>query len=198
MRIGITGGIGSGKSTVTALLRERGYTVIDADQVARDLTAGHTPVVAELAQALGPAILQADGTLDRAKTAQVVFADPEKRAILEDIVTKQVIQACRDALDAAEAETDRHLVFLDAPLLLETGIRDQVENVWSVICPQDLRIQRVLARDHTTREAVEARMAAQLSDQERIARSDEVIENGDGMEALQKQVEGLLEKYAGL
>lgn len=192
--VGVTGGIGSGKSTVSDHLRERGYDVVDADAVARAITGKGSPVVQELADRLGAEILRPDGSLDRAKTARLVFSDPGKKKILEDIVTERAIDRCGELLDECRRTTDKALVFYDAPVLFETRAHELTDENWVVTADHDIRIRRVMARDGVSEQAVEARMANQMSDAEKCARADAVLDNSGSREELIRRVDALLER----
>ncbi|GHF97906.1 dephospho-CoA kinase [Deinococcus piscis] len=187
-RLGLTGSIGAGKSTVAALLREAGLTVIDADALARQVTA-EPAVLAELA-ALWPDVVSGQGgatQLDRAALAARVFGDPTQLAQLEALTHPRIRTATAAALRAA-AERGESWVVQDIPLLFEKGLDAGMDAVWVVDAPRELRVQRLLERSGLSREQVLAREAAQWSPERKRARADTVIENTGTLEELRAQV----------
>lgn len=194
--IGLTGGIGAGKSTVSQYLKEKGYLIIDADQMAHDLTALGSPVLAEIAETFGSEMLFPDGNLDRKKLAAVVFADKEKLEILENLTTRRVVTEIKEKLELLRAEKRNRIVFVDAPLLFEVGVDHLMDFVFMVNADTEVRIGRVAERDHISRQQVLARMASQMDEREKEEKSTEVIDNSKGKEALYQQIDALLEKYA--
>lgn len=194
--IGLTGGIGAGKSTVSDYLLEKGYIVIDADKIARDLTEKGSETLQALAAAFGEEILFADGSLDRKKLAGVVFSDGEKRLILEELTTKEVVRIIENRLIQLQKEGCSGPVFVDAPLLFESGADRLTGAVWLVDADMDVRVARVMARDGISAEDVMRRIANQMDSEEKKARSTDIIDNSKGKELLYSQVERLLEKYA--
>lgn len=192
--VGLTGGIGSGKSTVARLLAERGAFVIDADQLAREVVAPGKPALAEITRTFGPAVLAADGSLDRAKLGARVFADAEARAQLNRIVHPEVrkLSALRiqDAVNQGVP-----VVVYDVPLLYETGLETSFPLVIVVDAPEATREARVVARDGLTPDETKARMNAQLPLSEKVRRADFVVDNGGTLEETSRQVETL---YAAL
>lgn len=189
--IGITGGIGAGKSTVSSYIRDRGYEVVDADAISRSLTEKGSPVLSELVEAFGGEILTPDGALDRRKTAAIVFADPEKKARLERIITDRVLEIVTERAEAFRTKPSG-TVFLDVPLLFETDAWKLCDEIWFVTARQETRIDRVMEREHCTREDVLARIASQMPEEEKRSRSDVVIDNSRGLEELLDQLDELL------
>ncbi|MGI6737714.1 MAG: dephospho-CoA kinase [Anaerovoracaceae bacterium] len=192
MKIGITGGIGSGKSTVTACLRELGYTVIDADEISHEITRPGSPVLTRLRTAFGDGIFAAGGALDRAALASLVFDDAAKRKTLDEITHGEIYDIIVGRLN----RSDGLLRFVDAPLLFETGLDRETDAVWVVTAAADERVRRVAQRDHVGAAQVRARIAAQLDDRSRCAAADEVIVNQGTKEELRARVAELVEKYA--
>jgi dephospho-CoA kinase len=188
---GLTGGIGSGKSTVAELLRARGIPVFDADEAARAATRPGGPGWKEVAEALGPDVVRPDATLDRPAIARRAFADPSLRRRLEEIIHPLVDRAAREWRERCLAE-NRPLAFVCGPLLLETGRDRDLDGVVAVVATEEARVRRVVDRDRVAPEAVRARMAAQMSDVERMTRAAFVLLNDGGPEELQAQVESLL------
>ncbi len=190
--VGLTGGIGSGKSTVSAMLAARGAIVIDADAIVHELQRSGTDVFNEMVDALGAEIVGADGELDRPKVASIVFGDPEKRGLLTSIVWPRVGERVIAAL--AEAPDDA-IVILDVPLMAETphGSRRNAQKVIVVDASRESQL-RHLADKGVTREQAESRMAAQASREERLGIADHVIDNDGSLEELQRQVNELWTK----
>lgn len=193
--IGLTGGIGAGKSTVSALLREKGLRVIDADRIAHEITEPGSPALKEIEETFGGEMILPDGSLDRKSLAAAVFSDEEQKALLESITTAQVIQIIREELEKLAAAGIEKRVFVDAPLLFETGADALTDTVWLVDADPELRIQRTMERDHASREEILRRIAGQMPDEEKRARAHEIIDNSKGKDALYRRVEGLLKEY---
>ena len=194
--IGLTGGIGAGKSTVSNYLRKRGFEILDADQIARALTEKGSQTLQELVSAFGEDILFPDGSLNRKKLASLVFSDEKKRLLLENLTTKRVVEIIAQKLQHFAQTGMKGPIFVDAPLLFESGADRLTDVVWLVDAAQDVRISRVMARDGAAAEDVRRRIESQMDSEEKAARSAEIIENSKGKEALYRQVEQLLEKYA--
>ncbi len=184
LTVGLTGGIGSGKSAVSARLETRGATVIDADRIAREVVATGTPGLAAVLAAFGPDVATADGGLDRPALGRVVFADSAARARLEAIV-HPLIRA-RTQQRIAELDPDGIAVH-DIPLLVETGATGIYDLVLVVEAPRELRLTRLAGRGLPREEAL-ARMASQASDEQRRAVADLVIDNGGDLADLDARV----------
>lgn len=191
-KIGITGGIGSGKSTVSEYLIKEGYDIIDCDKIARDIVTPEFGLLKKLALIIGPEILNQDGTLNREKTSEIVFASDEKRKLLNDITH----EAIRDIMLQRFQNASSDPIFVDAALLFETGFADELDVIWMVKADESLRKKRVFERDETDIENIEARMNAQMDDGEKAKLADEIIDNSGSKEELFKHIEELLKKYA--
>ncbi len=187
LRIGLTGGIGSGKSTVAALLVERGAVLVDADVLAREVVAPGTPGLAAVVAAFGPGVLGPDGSLDRPALAAVVFADPEQRARL-DAVVHPLVRA-RAAELVAQAPADA-VVVQDVPLLVETGQAGSYDLVVVVQASLPVRLARLEQRGMTEADA-RARIAGQATDDQRAAAADVLLHNDGTREELAAQVDEL-------
>lgn len=188
--IGLTGGIGSGKSTVARLIAARGIPVIDADQLAREITAPGSPALAEIA-ALWPQVIGADGHLDRRRLGATVFPDSAARARLEGITHPRIVAlATQRAAELARA--GHRLAFYEASLLVETGRYRELDGLVVVDAPEELRIARVVARDRVTPAEVRARIAAQLplAAKRRVATA--IIDNDGDPATLAPRVDALL------
>ncbi|MGQ0430958.1 MAG: dephospho-CoA kinase [Microthrixaceae bacterium] len=179
--IGLTGGIGSGKSTVSARLAERGAVVIDADEITRDLQRPGTQVFNDMVARFGAAILQADGTLDRQAVADIVFGDPQALADLGRIVHPAVGAEIGRRLESAAATDD--LVILDVPLLVESGRDDMVALVVVDVDPE-IAVQRLVEQRGMREDDARARMARQASRADRLAKADIVIDNSGSLDEL--------------
>lgn len=188
--IGLTGGIGSGKSAVARLLEARGIPVVDADQLAREAALPGTPALAEI-RAAWPGVVAPDGTLDRRRLGEIVFADRAARARLEAILHPR-IAALAAARAEALARAGHRLVFYEASLLVETGRYRELDGVVVVDAPEAARIARVVARDHLAADHVRARMAAQMpmADKRRVATA--VLDNDGDLDRLREKVAALL------
>ena len=177
LRIGLTGGIGSGKSTVAQLLAERGAAVIDADAIARSVTAPHGLAMPEIARVFGAEFIDAQGALDRDRMRAHVFANPSAKKQLEAIIHPLVAQQTQAQAQQAESAGHIALVF-DVPLLVESGRwRQQVDQLLVVDCLVETQVQRVIARNGLPRETVAQIIAAQASRAQRLAAADWVIFN---------------------
>ncbi len=199
--VGLTGGIGTGKSTVARMLAARGAVVIDADAIVHELQAVGTPMLAEIGRAFGPEILRPDGSLDRARLGEVVFADPEARRRLGEITHPAVGREMLRRLEAARS-AGAPLVVLDNPLLFEGRVRrgaasDRTEETILAYAPAETQIARQIARDGVTREFALQRMAAQLPIEEKRALATYVIDNSGSLEATERQVRELHATLSG-
>ena len=185
LRIGLTGGIGSGKSTVSALLADRGEQVVDADVLAREAVAAGSPGLAAVVDAFGEGVLSADGSLDRPALAAVVFGDPAARATLDGIVHPLVRARAVELITAMPGDA---VVVQDIPLLVETGQAAAFDLVLVVEADVDVRVARLVQRGLAEDDA-RARIAAQATDEQRRAVADVVLDNSGSPEHLAEQVD---------
>ncbi len=185
--IGLTGGIASGKSTIANLLRSLGAPVFDADAESRAMVAKGSAALAEIAKTFGSDYLQADGELNRAKMAELVFNDKTALKQLEGIIHKNVYAAAQNFLAECRSKNMPAAV-LDVPLLIECGWHKNVDKVWLVAVDSETQIERAMERSQMTREEVKARIAAQMTLEEKRAYADFVIDNSGPLEAAQKTV----------
>ena len=183
--IGLTGGIGSGKSTVSNLLAEMGAVVIDADAIVHEVQAPGGAAYQPMVDHFGPAVVEPDGVLDRQAIAAIVFNDPEQLAALNAIVHPLVGQAIMEALEA-QAATD-NVVILDVPLLVESG-RSDMAGLIVVDAPVEVAVARAVARGPASEDDVRARIAKQATREDRLAKADLVIDNSGSLEDLTAQV----------
>lgn len=188
LSLGLTGGIGSGKSTVSEMLEERGATVVDADRIVRALQEPGQPVFEAMVEAFGPSIVAGDGTLDRQAVADIVFGDDEALKTLNSIVHPAVGAAIAERL-AELAETD-DVVIMDIPLLVESG-RDDMAAVIVVDVDPDLAVERLVEHRGFSEEDARSRMARQASRDDRLAKADVVIDNSGSLDDLRAQVDAL-------
>lgn len=193
--VGLTGGIGSGKSTVADRFAAHGVPVIDTDVIARELTAPGGAALEAVRAAFGDSVMQAEGALDRAALRRRVFADAAARRQLEAILHPLI----RDRVDRARAQAKAPYVLIVIPLLVETGgYRDLLDRVLVVDCPEALQIARVMARSGLERGEVEAILAAQAGRAERLSEADDVIENAGSPASLDAQVMAMHQRFLAL
>ena len=192
--LGLTGGIGSGKSMVASMFAQLGADVIDADQLARDVVEPGQPALDEIGTAFGRDILLPDGRLDRSKLARIIFADPVARGKL-NAITHPRIRERMDAAIAARASRPGVLI-ADIPLLYENDRASIVEMVIVVWVDRETQLRRLLERDRLTGEEAGQRIAAQMPLDEKRARADVVIDNSGSRESTLHQVEAIYRRYA--
>lgn len=185
--VGITGGIGSGKSAVTDHLETLGITVVDADKVARVVVEPGTPGLDAITECFGPEILLADGGLDRAALRKIVFDNPDERKVLEGITHPHIHAEIARQL----SEGSSHYVVLSSPLLLESGQNKFADYVVVVDVPEEVQLKRTMARDENSEALVKQIMAAQLDRQTRLSRADTSITNDGTLEVLYERVDVL-------
>ena len=187
-RVGLTGGIGAGKSAVSSLLAERGATIVDADSLAREVVAPGSEGLAEIEVAFGPGVLDGDRGLDRAAMAEVVFADPSARQRLEAIIHPRVrALAAQIEADAWAADPDAVVVH-DVPLLVETGQQGDYDLVLVVDVPVAAQVQRLVSSRSMSEAEARGRIAAQAGRDERVAAADVVIDNSGTRDDLARRV----------
>jgi dephospho-CoA kinase len=192
--IGLTGGIGSGKTTVSDLLAKFGAGIIDTDLIAHQMTAPHGAAISQIEKQFGPDFIRADGALNRDKMRSLVFTKPEARKSLEAITHPLIRQeAIRQAMQLSK-EASPYLVFV-VPLLIESGSwMESIDRLALVDCPEETQIQRVMQRSNLPREEVERILATQASRKERLQHADMVIENQGSLEELEVEVQNLHQK----
>lgn len=185
MVIGLTGNIGTGKSTVAGMLAELGAEVIDADKVAHEMMRAGTPVHAAVVEAFGPEMLSPDGEIDRRLLGTLVFNDPAALARLEAITHPATIEAIGRRIRATSAK----VVTVEAIKLFEAGMADAYDSVWVTTCRPEQQIQRVVAERDLSRPAAERRVRAQPPQEDKVARADVVIDNSGSLSQTREQVE---------
>ena len=186
-KIGLTGSIGSGKSTVSKIVVKRGIQLIDADEISRNITSGKSPLISELQSAFGPGILNEDGTLNRTKTAEMAFATPSGLQKLTSVVTEKVKEIIQGECDSLEKEGEK-LLFMDIPLLFENNMSDSFDEVWSVVADTEIRYKRANERDGISREDFDARDRSQVPQKTKMEQSDVVFLNDGTMDELANKV----------
>lgn len=195
LRIGLTGGIGSGKSTVAARLVELGAVLVDSDQLAREVVAVGSPGLARVVERFGADVLAADGSLDRPRLGRLVFGDPAALADLNAIV-HPLVRARSEELTAEAAAGGAAAVVHDVPLLVENGLAGNYDAVLVVQAPLELRLRRLAGRG-MDEETARARIAAQASDEQRRAVADVVLDNSGTLEQLTAQVDAAWARLVG-
>lgn len=192
--IGLTGGIGSGKSAVADRFRQLGIKVVDADIAARKVVEKGTPALAEIADHFGKQVLLADGTLDRAALRRVVFGNDSERVWLEKLLHPRIGEWIAAELAAATSP----YAILESPLLLESTQHRMVRRTLVVDVPEEVQVERAAARDSNTAEQIRAIIARQMPRQQRIERADDVIDNAGGLADLDQPVAELHRRYLEL
>lgn len=191
LRLGLTGGIASGKSTVSRIFAELGAIIIDSDVLAREVVAPGTEGLAEVVKAFGDEILTEAGEMDRAKVGVIVFADPTMRKVLEQVIHPRVFLR---ALEIDEAAGEHDVVINDIPLLVETNQADRFDAVVVVDVPTELQVERMVRDRGMTVEEAQGRIAAQASREQRLAVATYVIENTGTLAALHDRVREVWEQ----
>ncbi|MEX0606064.1 MAG: dephospho-CoA kinase [Marinobacter sp.] len=191
--IGLTGGIGSGKSTVAGLFRSFGIHTVDADNVAREVVEPGTDALSQIAQHFGEQLLATDGTLDRAALRTIVFKEPTEREWLEALLHPIIRQELERQLKPLEYSLP--YTMLVSPLLLETDQHTMVERIIVVDVPESVQLERTMARDNNSRDLVERIIAAQIPRQNRLERASDVIDNSRALDQVRQQVELLHRRF---
>jgi dephospho-CoA kinase len=186
--IGLTGGIASGKSTVTSFFRERGIPVIDADILGHRTYDPGTETYQKVVETFGPDVVAPDGTIDRKVLGSKVFGKPDELKKLTDIVWPGIRRLASEQLAEFEA-AGNDIAVLEAAVLLEAGWEDLVDEVWVVVVDPEIAVQRLGARNGLDPDAARARIASQLTNEERIARGDVIIENNGTLEELNARIQ---------
>ncbi len=194
LRIGLTGGIASGKSTVADLFAELGAAIIDTDVIAREVVAPGSPALEDIASEFGEAVISDDGTLDRAALRSIVFADDDARKRLEAITHPRIGEETRLQSEAAQGPYQLIVV----PLLVNSALRGFVDRILVVDCEEDTQVRRLMARDGGSEAEARRILAAQASRTERLEIADDVIHNDAGVAELRQQVAALHEIYLTL
>ena len=192
--VGVTGGIGSGKTAATDRFQALGITVVDADLASRIVVEPGRPALKAIEEHYGTGVISPDGSLDRRALRDIVFSNPDERKWLERLTHPLIAE---EILRQIQASTSPYTV-LASPLLLESGQSRMAQRVLVIDVPEEMQIARTASRDNTTPDSVKAIIAAQMSRQERLAKADDVIVNDQSLEALHKAVDQLHETYLQL
>ena len=192
LRVGLTGGIASGKTTVANYFAELGAGIVDTDHVAREVVAPGEPGLDAVREAFGPSIISSSGELDRRALRTAVFADPEKRHRLEEILHPLIRARTLEQLNRIHAPYAMVVV----PLLLETGFESLVDRVAVVDCPREMQLERLLLRDGIDPDEAESMLSAQSDREARLARADDVIDNSGDLDVTRAQVRELHARYS--
>jgi dephospho-CoA kinase len=187
--IGLTGGIASGKSTVSGILQELGAKIIDTDQLARQVVAPGQPAYREIVAAFGRRVLQPDGSLDRRALGRIVFNDAAARERLNAITHPRIRELAAAKTEYWRQQDAGAVIVIEAPLLLEAGMDAMVDAIWVVTAPQPLRLERIRRRDNLSRQEAESRLRAQeAGEAERLSRATVVINNSGDLQATRAAV----------
>jgi len=196
--VGLTGGMGSGKSTAAEMFRELGAYIIDADKICRILVEPDQPAWQEIIKIFGNDILLKNRTLNRAKLADIIFNDPNQKKNLEAILHPKVFEEERSVFEQITKKNPGALVIIDAALLIESGNHRKVDKVVVVSSHEKTRIQRILDRSRFSREDIQRRIQSQMDLKEKIKVADYVLDNNAGLADLKKQVAALYKDLQSL
>ncbi len=196
--LGVTGNIASGKSTIARALEKLGATLVDADQLARTVVAPGSLVLSRLTERFGADILLADGRLNRIRLGEIIFADSSARSDLNAIMHPAIARLAVERLGQLKATVGIPLVVYEAPLLFEVGAKTRVDRVLVVRIDPELQLQRLVLRDGLDETAAKQRLAAQMPQEEKLARADFVIDNSGSLEATLRQVDALWQQLVGM
>ena len=189
--IAITGGIASGKSTVTEYILSKGYTVIDADKMSRDMTSAGGKAMPYILEHFGPEYINPDGSLNRAAMRDLVFRDPRKKALLEEGTTKVVIEDI-EAIKREKESQGEKAVFFDIPLLFELHQEDTYDEVWVVTADRQLRKERVMKRDNLDAEITELIIGSQAEEDVRASRATRIFSNNGTIDELHDSIDAAI------
>lgn len=190
--IGLTGGIGSGKTEASKYLFLHGAHILDADKISREMVYTGSETLKEIVQFFGEDILHQEGSLDRKKLGNIVFSDEKSLKQLNAIMHKRIISEVKDQLEQLNKLNSKQIVVVDAPLLIETGLNSLVDQVWVVDIPEDIQIQRIKKRDHLFESEIKKRIKSQLPRKERIQYADVILDNSGEINDLYKQIDKAL------
>ncbi len=196
--VGVTGGMGSGKSTVSGIMSREGGHVIDADQICRDLVEPGQPAWKEVLELFGPDIIYPDQSLDRSKIAGIIFKDSLKKAQLEEILHPRVFEEEQREFEALSRKNPESVVILDAALLIESENYRKVNKVVVVSCAEELQIERIVAQGRFQKDDAIRRIRLQMPLEEKKSKADYIVENNSTKENLDRQVVALFNKLKAL
>jgi len=196
-KIGLTGGIGAGKSTVSNRLRMLGAHIIDADAISRNALSTHGPCYDAVIALFGTQIIREDDSIDRAMVADLIFSDETKRLALNDIVHPYVLGTMHQECNEIIAANPDALVIFDIPLLIECGAYQDMDCNLVVTTPDEIRVERICKRNHTTKEEAWARIQSQIPQEEQCLYADYIIDNGGTLEELYQRVDEIYAELCG-
>jgi len=192
--IGLTGGVASGKTTVSEVLREEGAILIDADQIARDLVQPQTPAWQELVRAFGNEILDQEGSIHRQKLASLIFSNPRQRSLLNRILHPRIKEEIGRRLKGIRQKDPEAIVVIDAPLLIETGGHREMDKVIVVVCTETQQIERLKRRNQLSEEQARAMLSSQMSLEEKAALADYVIRNEGSLSETRQKARNIFQE----
>ena len=198
LKVGLTGSIAVGKSFVLGVLAQLGCRILDADATAREVVAPGTPGLNAVLGAFGSEILREDGALDRARLGAIVFSDEEKRRLLNSILHPFIIAAQDDQIRRWETEDSRGIAVVDAALMIESGGYRRFDKLIVVHCRPEVQLERLVSRDGLSPEEAERRIAAQMSQEEKIKHADFLIDTSEGFESARTQTEAVFRQLSVL
>ncbi len=192
--IAVTGGIGSGKTIVTNYLISKGFTVVDADRMSREITSAGGKAIPYIREHFGPSFILEDGSLDRAAMRDLVFKDPSWKKVLEEGTTKVVLEDI-EAIKKERAASNDKALFFDIPLLFETGSEDDYDAVWVITADYEIRKNRVMERDGIDPSIIDLIMDSQDEEEKKVRLADQVIYNNGTLDELRESVDRTLKSY---
>lgn len=192
--IGLTGGIGTGKSTVSDYLRKKGCIILDADEISRKMTEAGMPALLIIQNVFGDEVINTDGSLNRHKLGDIVFNDKDKLQKLQHIITTEVVDNINRKLSQLQSENCDNIVVIDAPLLFECGMENIADENWLVITDMSIRIKRVKERDNLSEEQIIARINNQMSQEDKEKICDYILDNSGSLQQLYEQIDEKLER----
>ncbi len=195
--IGLTGGIASGKSTVSNYLRELGATIVDADIIARNVVEKGQPALKEIVDFFGEKVLKEDGTLDREYLGSIVFADAEKLRILSKITHERIIDKIKEAIKYHSSLNNIKAIFIDAALLIEAKLYVFMDEVWLVTSSRDIQVERLMLRDGISFKEAMNRISSQMCLEKKKEYADVILDNSKDLDYLKVQVEDLYKSIFG-
>ncbi len=195
LKIGLTGGIGSGKTAVSNIFEGLGINIIDTDVISRNLINQDKSTLKAVLETFGEGILTSDHSIDRKKLAHTVFSDKDKKQLLEDILHPKIRDEVNKQILSLSQSSAPDYIIVVIPLLLETGFNNIIDRVLVVLADEDRRIDRVLQRDKRKRDEIHSIMTHQVDDKQRLEAADDIIDNNSNLKHLQSQVRQLDKKY---
>jgi dephospho-CoA kinase len=198
LKVGLTGSIAVGKSFVLGVLAELGCRTLDADATAREVVVPGSPGLSAVLEAFGKSILQDDGTLDRISLGKIVFADEEKRQLLNSILHPFIITAQDDQIRRWEEEDSNGIAVVDAALMIESGGYRRFDKLIVVLCRPEVQLQRLIARERLSPEDARLRIAAQMAGEEKKKYADFLIDTSEGFEDTRRQTEAVFQELSAL